>query len=388
MNHLGPPSRESEKVAERLRAGCRSSRSSSPAQGLEMTTGSMGELMPTVFVSYRRDDAAESAGRLARALSRSLGEENVFFDVESLRGGQNWVNELFRLGQLCDFVLAVIGPRWMEPGANGRPRICEKGDAVRLEIESVHCSGSTVIPILVDGATMPTTQDLPANLRVIGFNQAVTVNGSSFDRDVARLVADLDGHERAAPPPDFSGKWSDLMMSGSEFHVVQNGPQLMVTAIHRGQVLGRGMGHVSGRTAAVHFGDQFSGTALHLTLSLNGRRASGEMTSAGHSQEINLFRSDRARPAMTPQVAEIADRAIGVVLTTAALGGLAYGAKKLGQRFRQRREQKQAETSPPAAGSIDPVEQLERLAELHAARHLSDAEFDQAKARLFEKGSP
>ena len=345
--------------------------------------------MPTAFVSYRRDDAPDSAGRLVQSLSRRLGEENVFFDIESIRAGQNWVDELFRLGQLCDFLVVVIGPRWMESGASGRPRISEKSDIVRREIESVHFSGSQLIPVLVDGATMPTAADLPPNLRIVPFSQAVAVKESSFDGDVARLFAQLDDYERTAPPPDFSGRWGDLRMSGDELHIVQSGLQVVVTYIQRKQMMGQGMGHVSGRAAVVHFGDQFSGKVLRLTLSLNGMRASGQMTSAVHSHEISLFRSDRRMPAMTPQMAQTADRAIGVAAGAVVLGGVAYGAKKLGRRIRQRRDQKRAEqASLQAASTINPVEQLERLVELHAAGHLSDEELAQAKSALFKEGPP
>ncbi len=44
--------------------------------------------MPSVFISYRRDDSAGFAGRLADALEQRLGAGAVFRDVDDIQPGR------------------------------------------------------------------------------------------------------------------------------------------------------------------------------------------------------------------------------------------------------------------------------------------------------------
>jgi hypothetical protein len=45
--------------------------------------------MPTIFLSYRRDDSAGYAGRLRSSLEAKLGEGSVFRDVDAIEPGQD-----------------------------------------------------------------------------------------------------------------------------------------------------------------------------------------------------------------------------------------------------------------------------------------------------------
>jgi hypothetical protein len=50
--------------------------------------------MPTIFISYRRDDARGYAGRLYDRLAGEFGRENVFIDVDALQPGDDFVDAL------------------------------------------------------------------------------------------------------------------------------------------------------------------------------------------------------------------------------------------------------------------------------------------------------
>jgi TIR domain len=67
-----------------------------------------------VFVSYRREDSAASAGRLGDRLVYEFGKDQVFMDVDSIPLGSDFVKRLADEVQRCDVLLAVIGPRWNE----------------------------------------------------------------------------------------------------------------------------------------------------------------------------------------------------------------------------------------------------------------------------------
>jgi hypothetical protein len=59
-------------------------------------------------------------------------------------------------------MLVVIGTHWLSiTDDNGRRRLDDSEDFVRREIEAALQSGIRVIPVLVDGATMPPSDQLP-----------------------------------------------------------------------------------------------------------------------------------------------------------------------------------------------------------------------------------
>jgi hypothetical protein len=49
-----------------------------------------------IFISYRRDDSAGHAGRLADDLVECFGRRNVFEDVDSIRPGDDFVDAMRR----------------------------------------------------------------------------------------------------------------------------------------------------------------------------------------------------------------------------------------------------------------------------------------------------
>ena len=66
----------------------------------------------------------------------------------------------------CEVLLAVIGDRWLDAAFSegpqqGKRRLDEPGDYVRIEIEAALARGIPVIPVLVDQATMPSESKLP-----------------------------------------------------------------------------------------------------------------------------------------------------------------------------------------------------------------------------------
>ena len=125
-----------------------------------------GPHAPSVFICYRRDDTAGYAGRIYDTLRTAFGRASLFMDVDNIAPGVDFVEDLGRAVARCDVLLAIIGPHWLAPaGAAGKPRLDDANDFVRVEIESALRRGILVIPILVQGATMPAPDDLPPSLR-------------------------------------------------------------------------------------------------------------------------------------------------------------------------------------------------------------------------------
>ncbi|MCC6176173.1 MAG: TIR domain-containing protein [Chloroflexi bacterium] len=156
--------------------------------------------MPRIFISYRRDDSQETAGRLHDALSGHFGDDNVFMDVVGIELGDDFVEVIERNVASCDILLAVIGKQWLTiSDSAGRRRLDNAKDFVRLEIATAIKRKIRVIPLLARGAPMPASGDLPRGLQSLSRRQALELRHNSWRRDVAHLIQTI---ERLAGAPD------------------------------------------------------------------------------------------------------------------------------------------------------------------------------------------
>ncbi|MDI3467116.1 MAG: hypothetical protein OJF50_005937 [Nitrospira sp.] len=148
--------------------------------------------MACVFISYRRDDAEGYAGRLRDELKRHLGDDSVFLDVEGIGPGLSFREVIQAQLTCCDIMLVVIGKGWMEiKDKSGKRRLDYQDDFVRLEIGTALKRGIPVVPILVQGTTLPLESELPDDLKPLAERQAYVLRHDSWDSDVGRLVARL-----------------------------------------------------------------------------------------------------------------------------------------------------------------------------------------------------
>jgi CHAT domain/TIR domain len=143
-----------------------------------------------IFISYRRQDAAWPAGRLYDAMVLLFGTDQVFKGVDGIESGDDdFVAHISAVVGSCDVLLALIGPAWLTASdENGRRRLEDPGDYVRLEIEAALTRNVRVIPVLVDGARMPGADDLPPSLAELAFRNAIELSPAHFDRDTGRLL--------------------------------------------------------------------------------------------------------------------------------------------------------------------------------------------------------
>ena len=147
--------------------------------------------MSAIFLSYRRDDSAGFAGRLADALEAEFGTGSVFRDVDDIRPGEDFIQAIESHLRQVGAVLVMIGPSWLATGADGQRRLDDAGDFVRQEIQAALASGKPLIPLLVSGATMPAEAGLPDGIAGLARRQAVVLSDSNWRGDVERLVASL-----------------------------------------------------------------------------------------------------------------------------------------------------------------------------------------------------
>ena len=90
--------------------------------------------MPGVFISYRREDSGY-VGRLFDVLSARFGRSNIFMDIDTIEGGEDFAAVIEEKIKECDALVAVIGKGWLtSTGQNGGRRLDDARDYVRLEI--------------------------------------------------------------------------------------------------------------------------------------------------------------------------------------------------------------------------------------------------------------
>ena len=156
-------------------------------------TVSSGNIPTRIFISYRHKETAAHAGWLFDRLVQSLGEDQVFKDFASIKPGDDFVEQITAAVESCVVLLALIGGRWLTiADQDGRPRLDDPRDFVRLEIEAALARNVRVIPILVDGARMPRAEDLPAGMAKLAYRQALELSANRFDDDSQRLLRVLN----------------------------------------------------------------------------------------------------------------------------------------------------------------------------------------------------
>jgi hypothetical protein len=114
-------------------------------------------------------------------------------DIDSIAAGADFISELHKAIRQSDVLVALIGRRWLSAAdMAGRRRLDDPSDYVRLELEAALSDGLRVIPTLVQGASVPTSEELPATLRPLIRRQAIELRDATFARDARRLVQRLD----------------------------------------------------------------------------------------------------------------------------------------------------------------------------------------------------
>jgi Sel1 repeat/TIR domain len=142
-----------------------------------------------IFVSYRRDDASYPAGRLYDRISAVFPQSQIFMDVDNLDPGVDFVEAIQASVSSCDVLIAVIGKRWLvSSDEEGRHRLDNPDDFVRLEIATALKRNIRVIPVLVDGALVPRSTELPDDLKPLVRRNALEVSHERFGFDSGRLA--------------------------------------------------------------------------------------------------------------------------------------------------------------------------------------------------------
>ena len=147
---------------------------------------------PTIFISYRREDSAGHAGRIFDRLVERFGADHVYRDVDNIAAGEDFVEAVRQKINRSDVLLALIGPRWLRATDDeGRWRLADENDLVRIEIVSALNRNIRVIPVLLQDTAIPKAKDLPGDLSKLAQRNAVEIRDTHFDLDADQLIKSL-----------------------------------------------------------------------------------------------------------------------------------------------------------------------------------------------------
>jgi hypothetical protein len=155
---------------------------------------SNGNIKMKIFISYRRSDSKIFTGRILDHLTRAFGNRNVFRDIEDISAGRDFRKVLSDAVNEADIMLVMIGPQWASiTDASSNKRLFDPQDFVRFEVESaLKRTGIIIIPVLLLNTPMPTSEELPVELRELLYRNAVVIRDDpDFSTDIQRLVSQI-----------------------------------------------------------------------------------------------------------------------------------------------------------------------------------------------------
>jgi hypothetical protein len=149
-----------------------------------------------VFISYRRTDTSQLAGRIYDKLSAEFGEDQIFFDVDSIPIAVDFSDHIRNALTECAAIVVIIGRAWINPRWNQRAPWFQfwqpKEDFVETEITLALNLGVPIIPVLAEGAGMPGPKTLPAQIRELNtINGAPVRSGRDFHRDMSPVLEEI-----------------------------------------------------------------------------------------------------------------------------------------------------------------------------------------------------
>jgi Tol biopolymer transport system component len=150
----------------------------------------------SVFISYRREDTLADAARLYERLDKAGFK--VFMDIYKITASEIFPQKIQKALDSSDVLIAVIGSEWLTiADEHGRRRLDDEEDYVRFEIATaLERDDVRVVPVLLQGATMPRKEDLPDPLKPLALRHALELDHLYWDYHVGRLIETVGGRRR------------------------------------------------------------------------------------------------------------------------------------------------------------------------------------------------
>jgi TIR domain len=142
-----------------------------------------------VFISYRRGPSTPYARQIYDELTERLGRARVFYDIDTLEPGTDFLEVIERHIDESGLMLVIMDSEWATVAhPSGDLRLDDEDDPVRMEVSRALERKLKVIPVLVGGAKMPKASALPTPLKSLVRRQAHELTDSHWGYDIDELV--------------------------------------------------------------------------------------------------------------------------------------------------------------------------------------------------------
>jgi TIR domain len=146
-----------------------------------------------IFVCYRREDSGGHTGRIYDQLAPHFARGQVFMDIETIEPGLDFTQVVGMAVDASAVVVAVIGRSWLSvTDEHGHRRLDNPDDYVRHELSAALARDIRVIPVLVQGASMPGASELPDPLKPLARRNAIELSDTRWKFDVGVLIKALE----------------------------------------------------------------------------------------------------------------------------------------------------------------------------------------------------
>ncbi|MCA1692299.1 MAG: toll/interleukin-1 receptor domain-containing protein [Actinobacteria bacterium] len=148
--------------------------------------------MSGIFISYRREDTKPYARLLSDSLASHFGQGKIFRDVDTIGPGADFPEAIAKAVGECDALLALVGKKWVAARQQGKRRLDDPRDYVRLEITTALERGILVVPVLIEDTRMPAPKDLPEPLAEFADRNAHRLTDAGWNDEVKQLIRALE----------------------------------------------------------------------------------------------------------------------------------------------------------------------------------------------------
>ena len=147
-----------------------------------------------IFISYRREHTAVIVGRLHDRLADHFGVRQIVRDIETVDAGDDFDHRIDEVVASAAAFLAIISNRWLlDRNPVGKRPIGVPRDWVEREIEvALRRPGVLVIPVLIEGATLPGEQELPYSIRSLAMRDAMHLSDLGWNDEIGNLIGALE----------------------------------------------------------------------------------------------------------------------------------------------------------------------------------------------------
>lgn len=114
-------------------------------------------------------------------------------DIDTIQPGEDFVTVIENAVGYCSILIAIIGRQWLSGGGEAGRWLDNPNDYVRAEIATALKRDIRVIPVLMQRASMPKSEDLPDELVRLARRHAVELSDIRWQHDVDKLISVLEG---------------------------------------------------------------------------------------------------------------------------------------------------------------------------------------------------